>query len=80
MTLSPFFQRGFADDSTVPAMSMPALVGYLRMIRPAPLYESASLKLIVEYLVRITTSPASSWSSFSSTKRLVTTLSCSNVR
>ena len=43
MTLSPFFQRGLPEDSTVPAMSMPALVGYLRMIRPVPLYDSASL-------------------------------------
>jgi hypothetical protein len=43
MTLSPRFHRGSLLVSTVPAMSMPATVGNLRMILPAPPYDNASL-------------------------------------
>ena len=43
MTLSPRFHRVSSEVSTVPAMSMPALVGNLRMILPVPLYDRASL-------------------------------------
>ena len=41
--VSPGLNRASDDVSTVPAMSMPALVGNLRMILPVPLCDSASL-------------------------------------
>src|SRR3954469_2810269 len=79
-TLSPGFHCGWEDSSTVPAKSMPAIIGKRRTTGALPVSARPSLQFSVDHSMRTVTSPSISSASSNCVSAAVVPLSALSIR